>query len=61
MLDIKKTRCGEFFGEPLDRVPRNETVHRTVSFSPPDLMVGKKISLSAESDLGRCPETPQVF
>jgi len=28
---------------------------------PPDFEVGKKISLSAESALGRCPKNPQVF
>ena len=27
----------------------------------PDFLLGNKISLSAESDLGRCPKNPQVF
>ena len=27
----------------------------------PSFLLGNKISLSAESDLGRCPKNPQVF
>jgi len=27
----------------------------------PGFLLGNKISLSAESDLGRCPKNPQVF
>lgn len=33
----------------------------SLRLNSPSFSLGKKISLSAESDLGRCPKTPQVF
>ena len=49
-------------GEPLDRVPLGPTAHRAVGPSLPDLLgIIWGISLSAESEEGRCPSTLPAF
>ena len=58
---FSKDLLGKSFREPMQLGSlRLNSPPDCLAYSP-SFLISKRISLSAESDLGRCPKNPQVF